>query len=129
LKENLKLNENLSQKIQSETAKLSSEFELVGDETTRELAAAKATIESFTMRINSKFEIHVNTTTEMTFELSQKINDRTDDLANQITINKEATDKQIDNLNNKVKNSLLAICLHVDLTDYTALYSRRQYSS
>jgi hypothetical protein len=102
--ENLKLNENLSQKIQSETAKLSNVIEQVRNETTRELAAAKATIESFTAGINSKFEVHVNTVNEITCELSQKINDKTDDLANQITVNKEATDKQINDLNYKVKN-------------------------
>jgi hypothetical protein len=109
------LNENLSQKIQSETAKLYNVIEQVRNETTRELTAAKATIESFTAGINSNFEIHVNTVTEITCELSQKINDKTDDLANQITVNKEGTDKQINDLKYKVKNVENEICKRMEV--------------
>jgi hypothetical protein len=74
----LKLNENVSQGIQSEINYLVWLSNL-GIKTLENWQAAKATIDSFSMGIHSKFETHVSRGIEIICEENHKINDNTDD--------------------------------------------------
>jgi hypothetical protein len=100
--EHLKLSETLTQKIETETARLSRVIQQVQDETSKELSVAKTTIQEFTSETNSKFASHISSVGEITNKLSSVVNSKTDELSNAIIFNKGNTDQKIHDLDNKI---------------------------
>jgi gas vesicle protein len=91
--ETCQLNKCFNDKLQHESAKMSKMVQEVRDENKRELVAVKKNIQALSKEFDDKLELLVLNTTELTSELG-----------NQISIHKEAVDKQTNEMKDAIKN-------------------------
>jgi hypothetical protein len=92
-RENIKLSKCFDDKLHHESPKMGKLGQHVRDEKEAELVAVKKDIQAVSKELHNKLESHVLKTMELTSKLG-----------NQITLHKENTDTQVNEMKDAIKN-------------------------